>query len=138
VPGSMHERAAFAALDGADRKRRITVVIHGHDAMARDWGMRRLREVLVRDETANARPHAVIALPGGDAWVRQVASWAPSQGLPLWAPDRRAVGKTAAAGELARGDVGMTGCTEAPVESRPRPRTAIPPTLPLSGVTPSG
>lgn len=34
--GSTPQRGAFAAFDRADRKRRITVVIHAHDTLARE------------------------------------------------------------------------------------------------------
>ena len=100
--GSVPGRGAFAALDRADRKRRITVVIQAHDMLARDWGMRNLRGVLERDDPMSARPHALIALPGGGAWVGELIRWARAAGLPVWAPDRRAVTRLAeAAGAVA-------------------------------------
>lgn len=73
--------------------------------------MRQLREVLARDDPASARPHAVIALPGGGAWVSELVRWARSHGLPVWTPDRRAVASMAAAGELAPAD--MSGWRDA-------------------------
>lgn len=69
--------------------------IHAHDALARDWGMRNLREVLESDDPMSARPNALIALPGGGAWVGDLIRWARAAGLPVWAPDRRAVTRLA-------------------------------------------
>jgi hypothetical protein len=98
--------AAFAALDRADRKRRITVVIHGSyrsaDTLADEWGKRRMREVLpfpadwdrlgpragpVRNQRMldEGRPHAVIALPGGGGTADMVRR-ASAAALPVWEP----------------------------------------------------
>jgi hypothetical protein len=102
--GSVPERGAFAALDRADRKRRITVVIHAHDTLARDWGMLNLREVLERDDPMSARPHALIALPGGGAWIGELIRWVrgarllcehQTEGLPMpWHRRRCPAGAT--------------------------------------------
>jgi hypothetical protein len=100
--------AAFAALDRADRKRTITVVIHGAyrgaDDLADAWGKARLREVLpfpadwtrlgpragpVRNQQMldEGRPHAVIALPGGRG-THDMIDKARAAGLPVWVPYR--------------------------------------------------
>ena len=100
--GDLDQAQAFAALDRANRKRPITVVIHAGDEMAHAWGMRNLREVLHRDDPMGARPHALIALPGGGAWVGELVRWARSQGLPLWAPNRRDLARMTGAAEPAR------------------------------------
>jgi hypothetical protein len=107
--------AAFAALDRADRKRRITVVIHGAyrgaDTLADAWGKQRMREVLPFPADWSAfgpkagplrnqrileagRPHAVIALPGGGGTADMVRR-ALAAGLPVWEPAPAALAKMA-------------------------------------------
>ena len=94
--GDLDQAAAFAALDRANRKRQITVVIHAADELAHEWAMRHLREVLDRDDPMGARPHALIALPGGGAWVGEMVRWAHSRRMPVWAPSRRDVARITA------------------------------------------
>ena len=99
--GDAEEAPAWAVLDRASRKRRITVVIHAGDALAKAWAMRNLREHLDYADPMAGRPHAVIALPGG---VDQVAvREARAAGLPVWAPDRQAVARIVRAGQTAEG-----------------------------------
>jgi hypothetical protein len=98
--GDASERDVFAVLDRADRKRRITVVIHAGNPLARAWALRHLREQLDYADPMRGEPHAVIALPNAvdQVPVRQ----ARATGLPVWAPDRDAVAMMMAAGEEGR------------------------------------
>ena len=93
--GDAGEAAAWAVLDRASRKRRITVVIHAGDVLAKAWAMRNLREQLDYADLMAGRPHAVIALPGG---VDQVAVR-----QAVWAPDRQAVARILHVGQAAAG-----------------------------------
>jgi hypothetical protein len=71
--GSVPERGAFAALDRADRKRRITVVIHAHDTFARDWGMRNLRDART-DRAPRRAPGSAAGSLGPRGWVSCVGA----------------------------------------------------------------
>ena len=99
--GDATEVAAWAVLDRASRKRRITVVIHAGDVLAKAWAMRNLREQLDYADPMAGRPHAVIALPGG---VDRVAvRQARAAGLPVWAPDRQTVARIERVGQATEG-----------------------------------
>lgn len=98
--------AAYAALDRANAKRRIVLVIHGGargaDTIAGDWARARgipVRVFLADWETlgrfagharnarmlAEGRPQGVIAFPGG-VGTRDMITRAQATGVPVWQP----------------------------------------------------
>jgi hypothetical protein len=123
--------AAFAALDRADRKRRITVVIHGAyrgaDTLADQWGARRMREVLpfpadwdrlgsqagpVRNQRMldEGRPHAVIALPGAGGGTAGMVRRARAAGLPVWEPAPAALARMVNQNASGEAGASLPGC----------------------------